>query len=1326
MLELGKISYLIEAIEKNSTDKESLLYEFIDSNSFNDEIKIEALEYLVKNHKFDINTINSPLNIIEQSFRMDRFALFKALVKLGAKLNYSIARDLANRLSDEDIKELSPYLVKNHGEKLPDFCINLLDFDGFKNYIEQTRTLYDKGVLIALAKNTFISNDEKVQLIKLALDKGADINEQSKEGYKENLLYTYVKESKNINTQDEFLNFLVDNSANMQGENFSLLFDAIGENRYELIKYLLSKDADISYKDKKHSYHHNILYPLVEPRSKYENDDQRVKVLNLLVKKGLDIQSCIKHYQVKNTNYIIEDIFDICGVAFISQLIKSLAYTQLEKQILLYAIKNDISLEIQKELLSINPKIVLQEAYCNIRDEHLEYGILECAVFLKKEELVNYILDSFEDIKTYNEIYPLTLQAIKNGFSLDTAKRLINIEPNINRLYYIDPEHPHTLTMAVLLMYEYNEYKKLLSEDEILGLLGLMANLGLDFSIPLKDINPSEEFMDIQDIIYVHANNCETFDKKVVEFFYENGLDFTTPISNTSEAPIHSIIRKASDDISLNYLKFLDEKGVQLQLEHYNSLGATMFLTASSENKLQTLKYLANLGANIEAKWDEYTALALATIDNAKETIDTLIALGYDIKTTLDSIQFRKDVDMEHIMRLRYHLYKQFNIKDENQGSLEIIDILSREDMEQFKELTKENQNTSFKKLIYCYARDKYFDCSVLELAVILNKERFVLYILDNIKDIQTYSYVTPLLFWAIDYKFSFETIRKLILCDTNINQKYFTKGDDVFIENMATQFLRNYHQILDEQRRLEILKLMVQNGSKLSINVQREMSNYDINNYGIIYTHAIFSKELEFKILDFFLSCGIDPTKTKGNLNEVDIFHIISNRHISDEKALAYLRYLDDKGYEIDLKYKDTHGNDIFIIACELNKPLCVKWLAKKGANIHTKGGVHNSPALHKAMYRENDPLKKAQTVRSLCEFGCDIEELDYEQQTPLMRAAYYGCFESARVLLELGANPNAINEIGESVAHQTVLTSFANDNPNNPQLINSKILALLKDYGADLNYSSKHTAPLLHLCTMYKNKKEIFNTLLQLQIDINQSYYERTALVETLQFEDDIDFTNKLLELGADINILDKDGSSIHYYTLMRKNQEESKNLLAYFLEKDIPIKQRQNGFSLIHCAGYYLQVKALELLKDRVEEEINKMDDKGYTPLHYALSLRRLEDMGYSEEGYDFEFAYYEDFDHYGEYEDEEYEEPIYPDPREGERIAMVNHLYNLGADIHKPLPNGNTPLTLATLIKQKELSKVLIKLGCDVEETLNALEKYDDEIYEEDIEFLKEYL
>jgi len=1327
MLELEKIAYLIKAIEEDSTDKESLLYEFIDSNSFKEELKIQALEYLVKNHALDINSINSPLNIIEQTFRMDRFVLFKALVKLGAKLNYSIARDLPTRLSGEDIKELSPYLVKNHGDELPGFCMGFLDFDSFKSYIENTRTLYDKGILIALAKNTLIPNTQKIELTKLALSKGADINEQSKEGYKENLLYLYVKESSGITSDDEFLNFLIDNGANIQGESFSLLFDAIAQNKYELVEYLLLNGADISYRDKKHSYQHNIFYPLVDPRANYEDDEQRVKTLKLLVKQGLDVQSCIKHYEVNNTNYMIEDIFDICGATFISHLLQALAYTQSEKQILLYSIKNDIPLEIQKELLSINPKIVLQEAYCNIRDEHLEYGILECAVFLQKEELTNYILDSFSEVKRYNEVYPLALQAIKNGFSLDTAKKLIECELDINRLYYIDPEHLHTSTMAVVLMYEYSEYKKLLDQDEIVELLELMAKCGLDFSIPLKDINPSVEFMDIQHIIYVHGTNCQSFDKKVVEFFYNCGLDFTTPISNTSEAPIHSIIRKASDDIALSYLEFLDEKGVQFHLEHYNSLGATMFLTASYEGKLQSLKFLANLGADVEAKWDKYTALALAAIDNAKETIDTLIELGCDIKTTLNTIQYRADVDMEHILRLRYQLYKQFNIEDENQGCLELIDVLNREDMEQFKELTQKNQNISFKKLIYCSARDKYFDCSILELAVILNKERFVLYILDNFQEIQTFSFVTPLLFWAIDYKFSFEAIKKLILADTNINQKYFSKeNDDIFIENMATLFVERYYKILDEQRRLEILKLMVQNGSKLSINVQKELSKYDVNNYGIIYTHALFSKEVEFKILEFFLSSGIDPTKPKGSLDDVDIFNIILSRHISDEKALSYLRYLDDKGYEIDLEYKDMDGNDIFLIACELNKPLCVKWLAKKGANIHTKGGVHNSPALHKAMYRVKDSLQKAQTVRLLCEFGCDIEEFDSEQKTPLMSAAYYGCFEAARVLLEFGANPNATNELGESVAHQSVLSSFANDNPDNPQLVNGKILALLKDYGADLSFCSKQFAPLLHMSTMYKDMKNIFNTLLQLEVDVNQTYYERTVLMETLQFEDDIGFTNKLLEYGADINVVDGYSASIHYYALMRKNPHEAKNILAYFLEKDVPIKQRDNGFSLIHCAGYYLQVEALELLKDRVQEEINKIDDKGYTPLHYALSLRRLADMGSGQKDYDFEFAYYEDYDHYGEYEDEEYEEPIYPEPKEEERIAMVKYLYKLGADIHQTLPNGNTPLTLATLAKQKELSKVLIELGCDVQEALESLKKYGDEIYEEDIEFLKEYL
>jgi len=881
MLVIEKISYLIEAIEQNTLDKESLLYQFIDSSHVKEELKIEALEYLVLHHHLDINSINTPLNIIEQTFRMDKIVLFKALIRFGGKVNYSIARDIRNHLSTEDLKEISLHLIKNHKQELENFYLIFLDFDGYKTYIKNSSTCDDKGVLIALSKNTFISSKEKIELTKLTLSKGAKINEQSKEGYRENFLYLYFKESKNITIDDIFLNFLIDNGANIQGENFSLLFDAIHQNNYQFVEYLLLKGADTLYTDKKHSLPHNIFYALVDPKGSYENDEQRIKVLKLLVKAGFNIQNSIEYYEVKNANVMIENIFAICGIHFIRHLLNTLAYTQLEKQLLRYSLQKNISFEIQKELISLNPSIILQEAYSELRDEYQEYGILECAVVFENEKITNFILDSFKKIKTYNEIYPLGLHAIKNGFSFETVKRLIKVETNINRLYYIEPKHPCLATMAVLLIYEYPLFKKLLNEDEIMELLELMSICGADFSIPLQDIRPCKLFMDKEHIIYLHGNSCHSFERNIVEFFYQNGLDFTTPISNTNESPLHSIIKKASDDIALSYLKFLNEKNVPLNLEHTNSVNNTMFLTAAFEHKPKTLKYLVELGANTQAKSEEYTALSLAAIDNSKDTIELLVDIGCDIKSTLISLENRNDINMEHIIRLRYHLYRQSNIKDENQGCLEIIDVLSYQDMERFKKLTKEKQNISFKNLIYCYAKDKYFDCSVLELAVMFNKEQFVLYILDNFQEIQTYSHVIPFLFWAINYQFSLETLKKLLYADTNINQKYFSKGnDEILIENMATQFIRIYSNKYDEQKRIEILKLMVQNGLKLSI---------------------------------------------------TDLITIISNYYMSDEKIFTFLKFLDNKGFHIDLEYKEMDENDIFLTICKLNKPLCMPWLIDK-----------------------------------------------------------------------------------------------------------------------------------------------------------------------------------------------------------------------------------------------------------------------------------------------------------------------------------------------------------------------------------------------------------
>lgn len=56
---------------------------------------------------------------------------------------------------------------------------------------------------------------------------------------------------------------------------------------------------------------------------------------------------------------------------------------------------------------------------------------------------------------------------------------------------------------------------------------------------------------------------------------------------------------------------------------------------------------------------------------------------------------------------------------------------------------------------------------------------------------------------------------------------------------------------------------------------------------------------------------------------------------------------------------------------------------------------------------------------IRFLVNRGWPIDERDEDGTTPLINAVFVGVFEAAMVLLELGADPNAVSEIHDNPLH-------------------------------------------------------------------------------------------------------------------------------------------------------------------------------------------------------------------------------------------------------------------------------------------------------------------
>eukprot|EP00833_Pecoramyces_ruminatium_P006951 jgi/Orpsp1_1/1180983/evm.model.c7180000075357.1 len=136
----------------------------------------------------------------------------------------------------------------------------------------------------------------------------------------------------------------------------------------------------------------------------------------------------------------------------------------------------------------------------------------------------------------------------------------------------------------------------------------------------------------------------------------------------------------------------------------------------------------------------------------------------------------------------------------------------------------------------------------------------------------------------------------------------------------------------------------------------------------------------------------------------------------------------------------------------------------------------------------------------------------------TPLMYVCQGGYEEIVKYLIEKGANINAKNNKGE-----TPLIYVCKNN-----YVDKGILDYLIKEGADINArNKKDIAPIILCC--YKRKYT---------------------------------YVKYLIELGANVNEIDKDGGTVLMNCLQFHNYEEEMNIVEYLIEKGADIYARNNN--------------------------------------------------------------------------------------------------------------------------------------------------------------------
>ena len=405
---------------------------------------------------------------------------------------------------------------------------------------------------------------------------------------------------------------------------------------------------------------------------------------------------------------------------------------------------------------------------------------------------------------------------------------------------------------------------------------------------------------------------------------------------------------------------------------------------------------------------------------------------------------------------------------------------------------------------------------------------------------------------------------------------------------------------------------------------------------------YGVYAKETE----KYPIYCAV---KNK-NLNMIKI---LLNNNFDLKRESYILSYAMENSDENIVKYLVENGADMYsyeitaLYQAVLNlNPKLVEYFLDKGASIEKAGGtdVYGNIMMAAAGSKFNNSNDKSPVDLTLLEKSAEnsakITEMligkadkniindSLEGKTPLIIAVGNSYIDTAKILIENGANINAVDFEGWSALSYAVNNGdieiaklllenkakikdellIAIKSPIVESSIN--IMKLLIDNKANINYTDENGFNPLNIA-IESGDMELTKFLITNGANVNSLMQDGVSLIGYAIAQNNMDLLQMLIENGANVNYTN--GDSWANTPLQTASRLGLDNVVRILLTRNVDINAvDMNGNTALHTAALNSQLSIVKLLLEK-NTNLDIQNKVGNTALHLAVISGNIDIVG-----------------------------------------------------------------------------------------------------------------